>query len=338
MQHMHNNDCKRSTYSVTDYDTVRYFFHSMASYQDWTLGECMVEEREDLLAIYHAEDRDGYPFLLYVTPIRAWSKEERILQHVNRVNHALAQGSIRYNSCEPMIQKLMWIRSGVYFFGITPDRGLLPALEVGTFANRSSLILNIIHVTALLRFLECDVWPFACKLLSRKDLLDKAAALYDRVALRLRESSEISERWKDFYRRNVENTARSHDFTPVFTIGDFLPNCLVYCPERETFYLEGAFSFSPGTRGDDLCRLLFLLRKQPPQDKQYLVDFYFDMDVPNQFFTYLSYWHMTRLLEQIADSTRGSREDQVARQELRLFSESREGFRTPVPVWYKPPE
>ncbi|NLZ66095.1 MAG: hypothetical protein GX910_00315 [Clostridiaceae bacterium] len=335
---MHKIGHKQSSYAATDYDAVRCYFRDLSSFQDWTLGECIVAEREGLLAIYRAEDRDGLPFLLYVTPIRAWSKEERILQHIKWVNDALAHGSFRYNACEPMIQQLSWKRSGMFFFGITPDRGLRPVIEAAPFSNRSSLILNMVYVTALLRFLECDVWPFTCNGLNREKLLDKAAALSDRVAPRLHNASEISKRWESFYQRNAENVARTHDFTPVFSIGDYLSKCLVYCSECETFYLEGAFSFSPGTRSDDLCSLLFLFRKQSSQNKQYLVDFYFDMDVPNQFFTYLSHRHMTSLLEQIDDSEKGSREDQIARHELRLFSETREGFRTPVPVWYKPLE
>jgi hypothetical protein len=332
---MHKSDHQRFSYAATDHDAVSRFLHNISLCKDWILGECVVKEQESPLAIYQATNRDGYPFLLYVSPIRTWGREERIHQHVIRVNRALAQGSFRYNACEPMIQQPTWIRSGDFFFGITPDRGLQSIFKMAPFHNRSSFILNTIHITALFRFLECDIWPFTREAESSEDLLVKATALYDKVAPRLHNASEIPRRWGHFYRHNAETAARTHDFTPVYTVGDFLSECLVYCPERETLYLEGAFSFSPGTRGDDLCDLLYLLRKQSAEDKQYFIDFYFHLNVPNHFFTYLSYKHMSHLLEQIANSAIGSREDQIGRDELRRFSESREGFRTPVPVWYK---
>lgn len=335
--HMYNkSDHQRFFYSATDHKAVSRCFHNISLFKGWTLGECVMAKQEGSLAIYQATNRDGYPFLIYATPIRDWGRKERILQHVGRVNSVLAQGSFRYNDCEPMIQQPTWIRSGVFFFGITPDRGLQPIFEKISFVNRSSFILNTIHITALFRFLECGVWPFTREEEGSEGLLDNAARLYDKVAPRLHNASEISRRWESFYLRNAETTVRTHDFTPIYTIGDYLSECLVYCPKRETLYLEGAFSFSPGTRGDDLCYLLFLSRRQSPQDKQYLVDLYFHLDVPSHFFTYLSYKHMTHLLEQIADSVIGSREEKIGREELRLFSESREGFRTPVPVWYKP--
>lgn len=334
---MHNkSNHRRFSYNASDYRAVSRCFHNISYFEDWTLGECVVAEQEGSLAIYQATNRDGYPFLIYVSSICDWSRKERILQHISRVNSSLAQGSFLYNDCEPMIQQPMWIRSGAFFFGVTPDRRLRSIFEMMPFVNRSSFILNTIHITALFRFLECCVWPFTREGESSGNLLDKAATLYDKVAPRLHNATEISRRWGSFYRRNAETTVRTHDFTPVYTIGDFLSECLVYCPERKTLYLEGAFSFSSGTRGDDLCYLLFLSRSLSSQDKQFLVDFYFNLDVPNHFFTYLSYKHMSRLLEQIADSAIGSKEDKIGRNELRLFSESREGFRTPVPVWYKP--
>ena len=239
---MHKSDHQRFSYAATDHDAVSRFLHNISLCKDWILGECVVKEQESPLAIYQATNRDGYPFLLYVSPIRTWGREERIHQHVIRVNRALAQGSFRYNACEPMIQQPTWIRSGDFFFGITPDRGLQSIFKMAPFHNRSSFILNTIHITALFRFLECDIWPFTREAESSEDLLVKATALYDKVAPRLHNASEIPRRWGHFYRHNAETAARTHDFTPVYTVGDFL-RMFAYCPERETLYLEGAFPF-----------------------------------------------------------------------------------------------
>ena len=193
---------------------------------------------------------------------------------------------------------------------------------------------NLVQLTGFLRLLASETGrQQACQ---TREILEgmelDAQALVDKVKALIPLQAPFC-RWQAFYLRNAKSLSHSQELTLSLSFGPYVTHCFSIAANGG-LQINQPFFLSEELAGMDLCRLLWQAKQAPDQDRQYLIDFYYNRKPPSHFFTLLAHHHMTRLLQALDDHKGDASSRAQILSELADLARCHDGFRAPVPSWY----
>ena len=194
---------------------------------------------------------------------------------------------------------------------------------------------NLVQLTAFLRLLQVGKNPYQSESSQSvfTDMESNAQDLVTRAEHRIPNRS-VFKHWQSFFLRNARSIATSQNFHLTLSLGPYVSKCFAYA-EHGALLVDYPFFLCENIVDTDLCQLMYDLANIDVQDRYYLVDLYFNLDVPSHFFTHLAHHHMIIDLEKIISSEPGSEQEREHINRFAKLSRTHDLFRTPVPVWYK---
>ncbi len=309
---------------------VEEYLRRLPGCQGWVLGSCRARHSGRACSIYEVFDREEGGHWLFHGPWREWERVGKLWTHLSWASETLTRISPLFSILGPLLPEMKWLGLQEGFFGLSRQRSTRGYIDSITRKNPPRFE-NLVQLTGFLRLLQTD-HPLLTSSEAGAVVSQLESSAQELVA-RLEEripSKPVFRRWKSFYLRNARSLASSRKPKLTLSFGTYITSCFAYS-DRGSLLIDKPFFLSEDLADSDLCRLLIELADACEQDRQYLIDLYFNLDTPSSFFTHLAHRHMTRLLEQIAsDPDREEPLDLLAQ-----LSRSYDLFRTPVPHWYK---
>ncbi len=309
---------------------VKNYLGRLPGCQGWVLGDCHARHDGRAYCVYEVFDREQGGHWLFHGPWREWDRVGKLWTHLSWVSETLLQVSPLFFILGPMLPKMKWLGLEEGFVGLSRRRS--KRVYIGSITEQNPpRFENLVQLTGFLRLLQTDhpLLPskgggeIQARLEARAREL--ATAVEDRIP-----AKPVFKKWKTFFLRNAHSLANSSKLTLALSFGPYINTCFTYT-ERGSLLLDNPFFLTEDLVDSDLCRLIIELVDACGQDRQYLIDLYYNLDTPSHFFTHLAHRHMTALLKEIAGDP--SRPDALDR--LAQLSRSYDLFRTPVPLWYK---
>jgi len=193
---------------------------------------------------------------------------------------------------------------------------------------------NLVQLTGFLRLLQTGENCFERKesRLMMAEMESRAVELVEFLVGRI-PKKPVFRHWKSFYIQNARSISRSTSYRLTLSFGSYATTCFTYT-ECGALLIDLPFFLSENIADMDLCQILFDLSDASIQDRQYLVDLYFNMDIPSHFFTLLTHHAMTSILHDLSRSPAGSAGECHNLNRFASLSRQHDLFRTPVPSWY----
>lgn len=299
--------------------------------KDWRIGNCHARHANKDCYILEAFNREMQPYWLYLGPWREWGRVGEEWSHLSWVCQTMSSLSPLFRLLGPILPPMDWTGLAEGFVGRSPRRPGKPFLELVCKGKLGPETL--IQLTGFLRLIQIRS-KRQIRQSTRRDLvsMEKAAlGMVDRVRHMIPDQAPYR-RWQVFYLQNARSLATGNGLRQTWSIGRRVSQCFTV-GDKGGLQVNLPFFLCQELAGMDLCRLLIKGEEASRQDRQYLIDFYYNRQVPSQFFTLLAYQHMTSLLKKIEKKS-----DQLEREQalaaLASFSRNHDGFRSPVPAWY----
>lgn len=298
----------------------------------WQIGPCRAWQSERQCFIYEAFDREGQSHWLYCGPWNQWERVGALWSHLSWINETMIGLSPLLRILGPIFPAVNWTGFEEGFMGSALHAPGIPFLDSVT--QEEIRLENLVQLTGFLRLLEpgCGKQT-ACQTREILEGMERdAIALGDKVQALIPPQAPFC-RWQAFYLRNARSLAHSKELTLTLSFGAYVTSCFSIAANGG-LQINQPFFLSEEVAGMDLCRLLWQARQASDQDRQYLIDFYYNRKPPSCFFTLLVHHHMTTLLKALDDRKEdpGCR-DQIL-SELADLARFHDGFRAPVPSWY----
>jgi len=299
----------------------------------WTVGECVLRCEERGINVCRVYDKECREHWLYLGPWSEWQRVSELWSHLETVNRILMDISPLFYVFGSMLPGVRWLKTSEGFLALSERRAYTPYFQLLSEHNLPARFENIVQLTGFLRLLQLgdNVFSNGNSHKIVDELEQRTLSLIKSVEERVPQKARYA-RWQSFLLQNAKSISYSGRL--VLSLGPFAPGCIAYT-ERAALLIDFPFLLSEDLEHSDLCRLLFVLRKQYVQDRQCLIDSYFNRDVPCQFFSLLAHQQIVFVLEALRASTRGSGRESYLLREFENLSQEYERFRSPVPHWYK---
>ena len=300
--------------------------------KDWRIGNCYARQAAKDCYILEAFNREMQPYWLYLGPWREWGRVGAEWSHLTWVCQTMSGLSPLFRLLGPILPPMDWTGLEEGFVGRAPRRQGKPFLDLVSQGKLGPETL--IQLTGFLRLVQlrgkCQSRPLRSNDLVK---LEKSAlGLATRVKHLIPDHLPYR-RWQAFYLQNARSLATGNDLKLTWSIGKWVTQCFSI-GDNGGLQIKQPFFLCRELAGMDLCRLLIKAGRASQQDRQYLIDFYYNRQVPSQFFTLLAHEHMTCLLKAFDKKQADQLDREGALAALANFSRHHQGFRSPVPAWY----
>lgn len=299
----------------------------------WVLGECKARQQERGCVIYEARDREGRGHWLLAGPWREWQRVASLWGHLRWVNRMISDSSHIFRFMEDMLPQVTWKAVGEGYIGYSEKRAAKPFLETVSAATPPRFE-NLVQLTGFLRLLQTGENSFRSgesqTILAGME--GRAERTIQAVAERI-PPKPAYRNWRSFYLQNARAIRRSSNYHLTLSLGSFATKCFS-STDRGALLVEFPFFLCEDIADTDLCRLLHYLLDASVQDRQYLVDLYFNMRIPSHFFTLFAHYSMMSTLRDLLKSEKGSDSERACLDQFAKLARQHDLFRTPVPVWY----
>ncbi len=299
----------------------------------WFVGECRARQMERDCVIYEAFDREGRAHWLLAGPWREWHRVDELWDHLHWVSRTIADSSHIFRFMGDMVPQIVWESVEEGYIGYSEKRktaSYLPSLS----ASNPPRFENLVQLTGFLRLLQMGENYFATEesCLRIADMESRAMELVKGVERRI-PNKPVFKHWRSFYLQNAHSIARSRSYQLALSFGSYATKCFT-CTTSGALWIDLPFFLSENIADLDLCRILSNLPDASVQDRQYLVDLYFNMNIPSHFFTLLTHHTMTSILQNLRTTVMGSTDESRCLGQFAGLSRQHGLFRTPVPAWY----
>ena len=301
--------------------------------QGWRVGECRARQPERGCVIYEAFDREDRAYWLLAGPWREWQRVLDLWNHLDWVSRMIADSSRIYRLMGDMVPRIVWESLEEGYIGYSEKRKTRPYLQTLSAANPPRFE-NLVQLTGFLRLLQMGKNCFETgKSLSRiTGMEQRSMELVEGIENRIPKKS-VFKHWKSFYLQNARSISRSSNYRMTLSFGSYATSCFS-CTDSGALWIDLPFFLGESIADMDLCRILTSLWDASVQDRQYLVDLYFNMKIPSHFFTLFTHHAMTSLLQNLRQTAAGSVVESRCLDRFAALSRQHDLFRAPVPSWY----
>ncbi len=300
----------------------------------WSVGSCRECREKEASAFFEVFDREGRAYWLLTGPLRNWQQVSCLWTHLQWVSGIIAQSSHIFRFLGPMLPEICWQFHEDTYMGHWERRSDTPYFQALSPDNPPRFE-NLVQLTAFLRLLQTGPNPFekarGASMLRATE--ERARRLADAMESRI-PPRPVFRNWRSFYLQNARAISRSARYELALTLGPYVNECFAYT-DRGALLVDFPFFLDQGVAHMDLCRILHGQKHLSVQDRQYLVDLYFNMDSPPHFFTLLAHHQMTASLLDLEASPGDSAQEQEQVNQLAALGRQYDLFRTPVPHWYR---
>lgn len=305
-----------------------------SAFSGWRMTSCYALQAKRETFIFEVFDREDRPHWLFFGPWREWERVGSLWSHLAWVNRTMVSLSPLFRHLGPVLAEVDWIGFQDGFVGLSARNSGRPFLA-SSGPGRMVGLESLIQVTGFLRLLQ--VGPASSepgKVRARLNLLEaKSLELAGRLKKVIPDRPHFR-RWESFYLRNLRSLVSSKEIRLTLSLGAGLDRC-IKIGKNGGLLVDCPFAIGEDLEGMDLCALLCRLEGASDQDLQYLVDFYFNRQIPSSFFTLLAHCQLTRILKDLDKKGSDPRAFQAGLEKFNLISKYYESFRTPVPTWYQ---
>ncbi len=307
--------------------------HGVPELRGWTVGEVVIPSEPEMTSVYRIYDKERREHWLFYGPWKIWQRVSDLWAHLDSINRIMANVSPLFQAFGPMLPKVRWLKSSEGFFGIAERRSDLPFLQYLKNEKNPFHFQNIVQMTGFLRFLQTgkNVYANSDSHKIIDDLEKRTVKLIEEVEERIPRTPRFS-RWISFAIQNARSVAYAGSLS--LSLGEYATSCFAYT-RRTVLLIDYPFLLCEDMTHMDICRILFEIRTRDHQDLKCLIDVYFDREVPSYFFAQLAHYQVTTILKKLASSVPGSSHERKVLKEFEQISLDYDGFRTPVPCWYK---
>ncbi len=301
--------------------------------EGWAMGSCHAEHPAGSCSTYEVFDREHSSHWLFTGSWPAWDRVRLVWGELSFVSKTIQSISQLFAADGPILPESKWIACGKRFIGLTKRRSSTPFMSAISKENPPCLT-NLVQLTGFFRLFQHQTKHLVSvdrevKMIS---ILDGAHDLVEAVKKYIPDYSSFRD-WETFYLKNAYNVATSTSTEMSLSFGSFATSCLAYS-ERGALIIDYPFFLDTNVEDTDLCELLFAFLDLSVQDRQYLIDLYYDMEAPLHFFNLMAYHHMTKMLEAIADENLTICQRVIWIDRFEKMARSYDLFRAPVPTWY----
>jgi len=299
----------------------------------WHLGACHARQLERDCVIYEAFDREGRAHWLLAGPWREWPRVCGLWDQLRWASEIIASSSHIFRFMGQMVPDIDWAGVEEGYVGYSEKRKARSFFQAISDANPPRFE-NLVQLTGFLRLLQTGENCFERKesRLMMAEMESRAVELVEFLVGRI-PKKPVFRHWKSFYIQNARSISRSTSYRLTLSFGSYATTCFTYT-ECGALLIDLPFFLSENIADMDLCQILFDLSDASIQDRQYLVDLYFNMDIPSHFFTLLTHHAMTSILHDLSRSPAGSAGECHNLNRFASLSRQHDLFRTPVPSWY----
>ncbi|NLA96035.1 MAG: hypothetical protein GX838_04235 [Clostridiaceae bacterium] len=299
----------------------------------WHIGDCHARQLERDCVIYDAFDREGRAHWLLAGPWREWPRVSGLWGHLCWASEIIASSSHIFRFMDHMVPEIVWEGVEEGYIGYSEKRKASSFFQAISGA-KPPRFENLVQLTGFLRLLQTGENCFKRKesRLMMAEMEPSAVELVEALAGRIPKKS-VFRHWKSFYLQNARSISRSASYRLTLSLGSYATTCF-NCTDYGALLIDLPFFLSENIADMDLCQILLDLPDASVQDRQYLVDLYFNMDIPSHFFTLLTHHAMTSILHDFRWSPAGSTGESHNLDRFASLSRQHDLFRTPVPSWY----
>ena len=299
----------------------------------WSIGDCHARQVERDCVIYEAFDREDRPHWLLAGPWREWQRVADLWDHLCWVGEIVENSSHIFRFMGNMVPEIVWEGVEEGYVGYSEKREAASFFQTITLANPPRFE-NLVQLTGFLRLLQTGENSFGTEgsglILAGAE--SRAMDLVESLLTRIPQKP-VFRNWPSFYLQNARSISRSANFRLALSFGSYATRCFT-CTDRGALRVDLPFFLCEKIADTDLCRILLEMPDASVQDRQYLVDLYFNMAIPSHFFTLLTHHAMTSILQDLMKSTKGSTGELRNLNRFASLSRQHDLFRTPVPSWY----
>ena len=303
-------------------------------YRDWELGSFFLEHPSGGCCLYEIYDREFAPYWLIVGSWSNWDRAQCLWEHLSWINDTLLQASTYMSLLGSMLPDVRWHPFEPFFMGLGKRRSSTPYLDTITKDNPPRFE-NLVQLTGFLRLLQhhASLPPSMNRKQTFTHLEKKARALI-LAARKYIPSKAVFREWENFYVRNARSIASSNSYKLTLSLGPYATSCFAYS-NRGSLLIDFPFFLNVDVQDIDLCEILYAFLDLCIQDRQYLINLYYDMCAPSHFFTLLAHHHMTKMLESLNEKGDNDSERKALIDRFAELGRSYSLFSSPVPTWYK---
>jgi hypothetical protein len=300
----------------------------------WTLGRRMAFNERRQCAYFDAVDAAGHHHWLYVGPWREWERVQQLWAHLMLIDEALSQLGSIFRAWGSLLPRMQWGGGEGGYWLVAEDRLDAPYVAPNRGRRRVSFP-NMVQLTVFLRLLELGAPEWATEraaATSGDSLMAAARSLVDCVEDRVPDAAR-STRWAAFYLSHARSLAHARSLRYTLSLGADVTRCFALDLTGALRIVRPFFVYET-LQGNDLSHCLYEFSTYDRQDRNYLINLYFNFDVPSYFFTRLAYHHMTCVLQALLRSRPGSDAEAHALDRWAQLRDEYEQFRAPVPKWF----
>lgn len=306
----------------------------LPQYRDWKLTSFYLEHPNGGCCLYEICDREFAPYWLIVGSWAEWDHMQYLWRHLSWVNDTLLQVSTYMSLLGSILPDVKWHAFEPFFVGLGKRRSSTHYLDTITKDNPPRFE-NLVQLTGFLRLLQHHTT--LPQSMNRKKMfthLEKRARALILAARKYIPSKVVFREWEKFYARNARSIASSSCIKLTLSLGPYATSCFAYS-DRGSLLIDFPFFLNVNVQDIDLCEILYAFQDLCIQDRQYLINLYYDMSAPSHFFTLLAHHHMTKMLEDLIEKGDDDVERKVLVDRFGELGRSYNRFSSPVPAWYK---
>jgi hypothetical protein len=312
---------------------IEYCFKQLPYCEGWMMGSCHVQHPARSCSAYEVFDREHTSHWLFAGSWLEWDRVMRLWSQLTFVSKTIQSISPVFAAYEPILPDMKWVACGNRFIGLTKKRSTTPYMSMLS-QDKPPRFEHLVQLTGFLRLFQHQTkhLVFVNRDIKTIDILDGAHDLVAAVKKYIPKLQVFCE-WETFYLKNTYDIAASRSTDLSLSFGSYVTSCLAYS-EQGALLIDYPFFLEVNIEDVDLCEILYAFLDFSAFDRQYLIDLYYNMEVPSHFFSLLAYHHMTKILEVIADDDIGACERSVMLEQLKKMARSYNLFRAQVPSWY----